>query len=83
LGAARETPYGLGGLCGEVFDAEDEFDEGCGDGGGRGGDEGAVEGGEGGEGFLAVGGVYEEGLEDVELWVEKGVCVSYVRVKCK
>lgn len=66
LGAAGEAPDGLVGLRGEVLDGDDELDVWEG-GAGGGGDEGAVEGGEGCDGFFAVDVVDEGGFDDVEL----------------
>jgi len=57
LGAPRKRPERLGGLGGEVFDAEDELGVGDGGAGFCGGDC-AVEGGQGGDGLLAVDVVY-------------------------
>ena len=66
LGAASERPHGFCGLGGQVFDGEDELDVGHVGGGGC-GEYGAVHGAEGGEGFLAVDVVDQEGLDDVQL----------------
>ena len=66
LSASRKRPERFGGLRREVLDTENEL--GIGNSGARfRGNNGAVEGGEGGDGFLAVYIIYQESSQDINL----------------